>query len=143
MSTEWSVGAMLGISGAYWRGCTLQAGVRLQVFSVLGSCQMDAYKVAKEVGSDKQATGLLLDALAAMRLLVKKAGLYENSEFAGKFLVIGLPGYMGHIILHHHHILDGWAQLDAAVMTGKKVARRSYGTEIERESFLLGMFNLA
>jgi cyclopropane fatty-acyl-phospholipid synthase-like methyltransferase len=50
---------------------------------------------------------------------------------------------MGHIILHHHHLLDGWAQLDKAVCTGKKVERRSYGASEERESFLLGMFNLA
>jgi hypothetical protein len=143
MAVEWSVGMMLGISSGYWRGCALQAGVRLKIFSVLGSGPKDALEVAHVVGSEGRATGLLLDALTAMQLLVKTAGKYENSEFAGKFLDAGLSGYMGHIILHHHHILDGWAQLDAAVMTGKKVARRSYGTEIERESFLLGMFNLA
>ncbi|MFH0782035.1 MAG: methyltransferase [Pseudomonadota bacterium] len=143
MTIEWSVGTLLGISSGYWRGCALQAGVRLKIFTVLGGRQMDGPEVAEEIGSDDRATGLLLDALAAIRLLVKKDGFYQNSEFAGKFLVAGLPGYMGHIILHHHHILDGWAQLDAAVMTGNKVARRSYGAEIERESFLLGMFNLA
>jgi SAM-dependent methyltransferase len=134
---------MLGISSGYWRGCALQAGVRLKIFSVLGSGPKDALQVAREVGSEGRATGLLLDALAAMQLLVKTDGMYKNSQFAGKFLDPGLPGYMGHIILHHHHILDGWAQLDTAVMTGGKVSRRSYGSEIERESFLLGMFNLA
>ena len=143
MTTEWSVGMMLGVSGGYWRGCALQAGVRLKIFSVLGSGPGDAAEVAGAVGSEVRATGLLLDALAAMGLLVKTDGLYGNSLFSGKFLVAGLPGYMGHIILHHHHILDGWAQLDRAVMTGKKVTRRSYGGENERESFLLGMFNLA
>lgn len=143
MTIEWSVGALLGISSGYWRGCALQAGVRLRVFTVLDGANMDVAEIAKKIGSDNRATGLLLDALAAMRLLAKKDELYENSEFAGKFLVAGSPGYMGHIILHHHHILDGWAQLDAAVMTGNRVNRRSYGAEIERESFLLGMFNLA
>ena len=143
MATEWSVGMMLGISSGYWRGCALQAGVRLKIFSVLGSGPKDALQVARDVGSEGRATGLLLDALAAMQLLVKEDGMYKNSEFARKFLDAGLPGYMGHIILHHHHILDGWAQLNEAVMTGKKVVRRSYGSEIERESFLMGMFNLA
>lgn len=143
MAVDWSVGTMLGISSGYWRGCALQAGVRLKIFSVLGSGPKDALAIAHGVGGEFRATGLLLDALAAMHLLVKTDGIYENSEFAGKFLDAALPGYMGHIILHHHHILDGWAQLDAAVMTGKKVTRRCYGTEIERESFLLGMFNLA
>lgn len=50
---------------------------------------------------------------------------------------------MGHIILHHHHILDGWAQLAEAVTSGKRVERRSYGEDVERESFLMGMLNLA
>jgi len=50
---------------------------------------------------------------------------------------------MGHIILHHHHILDGWAQLDTVVSKGKPVKKRSYGEETERQSFLMGMFNLA
>jgi len=143
MTTEWSVGMMLGVSGGYWRGCALQAAVRLKIFSALGSGRKDAKVIARGVGSDTRATGLLLDALAAMQLLVKKDNFYENTDFSGKYLVTGSLDYMGHIILHHHHILDAWAQLDAAVISGTKVVRRSYGEERERESFLLGMFNLA
>lgn len=143
MVSEWNVGTLLGVSSGYWRGCAVQAAVRLKVFTVLGEGPGDAARVAESAGSDVRATGMLLDALAAMGLLVKTAGRYENTPFATQSLVAGTPGYMGHIVLHHHHILDGWAQLDQAVMTGRKVARRSYGAEIERESFLLGMFNLA
>ncbi|KJS01723.1 MAG: SAM-dependent methyltransferase [Desulfobulbaceae bacterium BRH_c16a] len=143
MIKDWNVGTMLSVSSGYWRGCTLQAAVRLKIFTELGAGPGDAARVAESVGSDVRATGLLLDALAAMGLLVKTDDRYENSPFAMQFLVAGSPGYMGHIILHHHHILDGWAQLDQAVIRGEKVARRSYGAENERESFLLGMFNLA
>jgi hypothetical protein len=143
MAKNWNVGMLLGVSSGYWRGCALQAAVRLKIFTVLGGGASDAAQVADAVGSDVRATGMLLDALAAMGLLVKTADRYANSSFAMQSLVAGSPDYMGHIILHHHHILDGWAQLDQAVMTGRKVARRSYGAEIERESFLLGMFNLA
>ena len=53
------------------------------------------------------------------------------------------PKYIGYIILHHHHILDGWAQLHEAVKTGRPIEKRSYGEEFERECFLMGMFNLA
>jgi SAM-dependent methyltransferase len=99
--------------------------------------------VAKRLGAESRATGLLLDALTAMGLLEKTAFQYGNTDFSRKYLVAGAAGYLGHIILHHHHILDGWAQLDQAVMTGRRVDRRSYGEEVERESFLMGMFNLA
>ncbi len=143
MTKEWNVGMLLGVSSEYWQGCTLQAGVRLKVFTVLGDAGYEAGEVAEHIGSDTRATGLLLDALAALGLLKKKNGKYKNTEFSRNSLVLDSPAYMGHIILHHHHILDGWAQLDQAVMTGKAVDRRSYGAETERESFLMGMYNLA
>lgn len=143
MTKEWNIGTLLGVSSGYWQGCTVQAGVRLKIFTVLGVTKCHADEVAKSTGSDSRATGLLLDALVAMGLLRKKNSEYSNSDFSRKFLVADSPDYVGHIILHHHQILDGWAQLDEAVMTGKRVQCRSYGEEIERENFLMGMFNLA
>lgn len=143
MDKEWSRSDLLSASSAYWRGCTLQAGVRLGIFTVLGEEERTGEEVAAAIGGDRRATGLLLDALAGMGLIAKRDGRYRNSAAARELLIAGAPGYMGHIILHHHHILDGWAQLDQAVMSGRTVQKRSYGAEVERESFLMGMFNLA
>lgn len=143
MAQQWNPGTLLGTSASYWYGCSLHAGVRLQVFSVLGDKFMSGEIVAKAAGADKRATGLLLDALAAMGLLVKKDGCYGNTEESRQFLTSTSPDYMGHILLHHHHLVDGWAQLDQAVRTGQPIKKRSYGEDIERESFLMGMFNLA
>jgi len=143
MEKEWGRGELLGVSSAYWRGCTLQAGVRLGIFTVLGEQTLAGEEVAAAIGGDRRATGLLLDALAGMGLVEKQDGRYRNSRAARDMLIAGAPGYLGHIILHHHHILDGWAQLDQAVVSGGPVQKRSYGAEIERESFLMGMFNLA
>jgi len=78
-----------------------------------------------------------------MGLIVKSADAYANTDFSRKFLDQSSGAYLGHIILHHHHLVDGWAQLDQAVRSGRPVEMRSYGEEKERESFLLGMFNLA
>lgn len=143
MPQDWNVGTLLGISSGYWRGCALQAAVRLKIFSLLNPTTQTAEEVATNASTDVRATGLLLDALSAMGLLQKVGSSYLNSEFSTTYLREDSPDYMGHIILHHHHILDGWAQLDKAVCIGKKVEKRSYGVDIERESFLLGMFNLA
>ena len=143
MKHQWNRGELLSTSSAYWRGCALQAAVRLRIFTVLAANSLTAGEVAGAISADQIACGLLLDALTAMGLLDKSEERYANTPEARELLVADQPGYLGHIILHHHHILDGWAQLDAAVMTGKKVSRRSYGVEIERESFLMGMFNLA
>ena len=143
MSQDWNVGMLLGVSSGYWKGCTLQAAVRLKIFSLLGQKTYNADELAENASTNERATGLLLDALSAMGLLIKEGSGYSNSGFAKTYLQEDSPEYMGHIILHHHHILDGWAQLDKAVCTGKKIETRSYGADIERESFILGMYNLA
>ena len=141
--TEWSAADLLQTSSAYWRGCALQAAVRLDLFSVLGDERLTPEEIAQAIKADRRGTEYLLNALAAMGLLVKEEGQYVNTVSARELLDRSSPQYMGHIILHHHHILDAWARLNEAVRTGAPVDKRSYGEEVERESFLMGMFNLA
>jgi SAM-dependent methyltransferase len=46
--------------------------------------------------------------------------------------------------MHHHHLMESWSKLDQAVKSGKpQRTRSSYSKEEWRESFLMGMFNLA
>ncbi len=143
MSKDWTVGDLLSTSTAYWKGCALQAGVRLGVFSVIHDKRLHLTDVARAIDADERGTEYLLNALSAMGLLEKDDAHYSNSAASLEFLSRDSQKYMGHIILHHHHILDGWAQLDQAVKTGAPIQTRSYGEEAERESFLMGMFNLA
>jgi hypothetical protein len=143
MENDWNVGKLLNVSSGYWQGCALQAAVRLDIFSHIGNDALSCEEVADLAQTDNRATEMLLDALAAMQLLNKADCSYTNTSFTTTYLQSQSPQYMGHIILHHHHILDGWAQLDTVVSTGKPVKKRSYGEEIERRSFLMGMFNLA
>lgn len=143
MKKEWTRGDILATSSAYWQGCALQAGVRLGVFTVLHDGKMGLPEVAAAIESDMRGSEYLLNALAAMGLLSKEGSYYANSPAALELLSARSQKYLGHIILHHHHILDGWSQLDKAVRRGTPVRMRSYGEEAERESFLMGMFNLA
>ena len=143
MKKEWTVGDLLSTSSAYWQGCTLQAAVRLEIFNSISDNQLSLSQITKQTGTDQRATEALLNALSSMGLLVKESDLYSNTPETLTLLCKDSERYLGHIILHHHHILDGWAQLDEAVKTGKPVSQRSYGEDIERESFLMGMFNLA
>ncbi len=139
----WTAGDLLSTSSAYWRGCTLQAGVRLGVFSALDDKKLSVKELAVSIGADQRGLEFLLNGLTAMGLLKKDDDLFANTAESFLLLSKKSPRYIGHIISHHHHILDGWAQLDEAVVHGKPVVKRSYGEEVERESFLMGMFNLA
>lgn len=138
-----TVGAVLKTSSSYWHACTLHTGVGLEVFSNLQSEQLTAKEVAEKINGNERAVETLLNALVAMELLEKNGALFKNTEFSRKHLVKESSDYIGHIILHHRHLVDGWNQLDKAVQTGQPVEKRSYGEDVERESFLMGMFNMA
>ncbi|MFH1217270.1 MAG: methyltransferase [Pseudomonadota bacterium] len=143
MEKKWNIGELLKTSTAYWRGCALQAGVRLGIFTAINKGSYSLSHIAETIKADERGTEYLLNALAAMGLLNKEGDFYSNGSAAREYLSSHSPEYIGHIILHHHHILDGWAQLHEAVTQGHPVETRSYGEDVERESFLMGMFNLA
>ncbi|MDY0042036.1 MAG: methyltransferase [Desulforhabdus sp.] len=135
---------ILETSGYYWRTCTLHAAVKLEIFTVIGTAGLTGSDVAEKIGGDERATTMLLDALVAMNLLEKKHNRYGNGAASRKYLCKDSPHYVGHIIMHHHHLMESWHQLDRAILTGKPVrARASVSSEEWRESFLMGMFNLA
>jgi hypothetical protein len=140
----WNPGKLLNVSGGYWQACALHAGVRLEVFSLIGNDQLHGEEMARILGANARGVKMLLNALTAMGLLIQCDDLYGNTAEAKTFLVKGSAEYIGHIITHHHHLVHAWAQLPQAVVTGKAVRQRfSFGEGEERESFLMGMFNLA
>lgn len=141
----WNPAELLKLSGSYWATCTLHAGVKLDLFSPLARQPLGADELAAELDLSPRGLTMLLDALCALDLLAKSGETYAATPFAAEFLDRAAPAYLGHIILHHHHLVEGWARLDQAVKQGGPVRRRVShdALETERESFLLGMFNLA
>jgi hypothetical protein len=141
---QWTAGQLLGISGSYWQTCTLHAAVKLDIFSALGTESIAAQDAAQKINADTDATARLLDALTAMGLISKKAGRYINTPDSIRLLTKSSPDYIGYMIMHHHHLVDPWSQLDQAVITGRSVRGRvSSSDEAWRENFLMGMFNIA
>lgn len=140
----WNPGKLLEVSGAYWQTCTLHAGVKLDLFTELGGLSLSAEQLAESRDLDARALAMLLDALAAMQLLVKTGDRYANTEAALVYLSKESPDYVGHMIMHHHHLVESWSRLDEAVRSGKPVrTRASFSDDERRESFLMGMYNNA
>lgn len=140
---HWTSGRLLGVSGAYWQGCALQTAVKLKVFSWLEDERSTVEELAERYRVALRALTYLLNALAAMGLVEKKGAFYTPSDEARQFLVEDSPEYIGHMIMHHHFLVEPWSRLDEAVRTGKPTQRQGLREGRERESFLMGMFNLA
>jgi O-methyltransferase/methyltransferase family protein len=140
---EWTAGRLLWVSGSYWQACTLHAGVKLDIFTLIGTDEMNADRVAGALECDVRGISSLLNALSSMGLLVKKQGRYVNTEASTSYLVKGSPRYLGYMVMHHHNLVEAWSHLDNAVRSGRPVRKRGVFDDAERESFLMGMFNMA
>ncbi|UKL13364.1 acetylserotonin O-methyltransferase [Dissulfurimicrobium hydrothermale] len=141
---EWDPCAILKLSGSYWEACALHTGVLLDIFTHIGDISLPAEQVASKIKGDVRATAMLLNALTAMDLLIKESDRYRNTDHAIRYLSKTSDQYMGFIIQHHHHLMTSWQKLVEAVATGKPVRKKaSFDGPIVRESFLMGMFNMA
>ena len=143
-TTEWNPGKLLETSGSYWKACTLHAGVKLGIFTLIGDRPRTGQEIAEDLGGDLRGVTMLLNALSALGLLTKKENAYANTDFSKAFLKKDSPQYLGYILMHHHHLVESWSKLDQGVLTGKPTRSRSGSNEeVVRESFLMGMFNMA
>jgi predicted O-methyltransferase YrrM len=117
----------------------------LDVFTIIAEGQTRAQAVARKSGADERGMSMLLNALTAMELLVKTGDNYAAVPSAERLLSKHSPQYIGYMIMHHHHLVESWSQLDQAVRTGKAVRTRPsfFDDESHRENFLMGMFNMA
>jgi hypothetical protein len=141
---EWFPGDLLEVSGYFWRTCALHAGVKLDLFTAIAKTPMSAEEAAGAVKGSRDGVERLLNALTAMGLTVKKDGRFVCLPSVQRLLAKDSPNYIGHIILHHHHLMESWARLDQSVLSGRgNRDRSSFSREEWRESFLMGMFNLA
>jgi hypothetical protein len=141
----WTPAELLQLSGDYWSACALHAGVKLDLFTPLVERNLTAGELAAFLKTDPRGLAMLLNALAAMALLEKNGDCYATTPFAAEYLSRRSPHYLGHIILHHRHLMAGWARLDDAVRNGAPDGERvalAVDGEV-RENFEMGMFNLA
>ncbi|HEA67041.1 MAG TPA: SAM-dependent methyltransferase [Desulfobacterales bacterium] len=141
---ELNPGQLLEISGDYWKACALHAGVKLDIFTAIGEKRRTDVEIAQKLNLDKRAVTTFLNALTAMNLLKKTGDIYSNTRSSKSFLSKDSQDYIGYFILHHHHLVVSWSQLDRAVKTGKPIRTgASQKDKGQRESFIMGMFNLA
>ncbi len=137
-------GKLLQLSGSYWETCTLHAGVKLDLFTVLGEKKRTCQDIADTINADPRALSMLLNALTAMELLVKDGDTWANTPQSTLFLRKDLPRYIGYMILHHQNLVESWSRLDEAVKTGSPIRGRvSHYSQEARKNFLMGMFTIA
>jgi SAM-dependent methyltransferase len=110
--------------GYYWETKILLTAAKLDVFSVLDAKQRTAHELAGRIGTHEPYLTLLLNALVAMRLLIKDGEAYRNASAAEKHLVRHSPQYIGHLLLLHDAEWNNWGKLEETIRSGQRMADR-------------------
>jgi len=128
------------MSGAYWKSLALHAGVRLDIFTVIGDARLGGAEIAQRVEGDERGVTTLLEALAALGLLDRTDSGFANSPSARTYLVRGSANYIGFMVRHHANLVPSWNRLHEAALAGGPVrSRSSQGDATDLEDFLMGM----
>jgi SAM-dependent methyltransferase len=142
---------LLAMARGFQGAKMLMAAVNLAVFDFLEEPH-SAVEAASWLKANDRATGIFLNGLAALGLLVKEVDYFRNSEIASRYLVRGKDDYRGAIIKHMEHTWDrGWNDLLHTVLVGhpadadpeKWLDAKPERDEKEVRAFICGMDAIA
>ena len=109
--TEWSQETLLGMGRAFMESRVLLTGAELDLFTLAAAKPLSAEQMAGRIGADLRALTIVLDALAAMGLLIKENGTYQTSPSAVRMLSADSPASILPMIRHSADLWDRWGQL--------------------------------
>ncbi len=120
--TEVTPNRISEIGWAFTQTRVLVAGVQLGVFDHIASGSHNAEQIAAQAKASLRGMRMLLDALAALGLLVKEGSSYRLSPESAKYLVHDSPTYIGST-WESDSLSHAWNQLTEVVHTGMPVWR--------------------
>ncbi|HBH86199.1 MAG TPA: hypothetical protein DDY17_01165, partial [Syntrophaceae bacterium] len=103
----------------------LLSGAELNLFTLLSQAPLTAKEVSRRTASDLRSLTILLDALAAMGLLIKQDNAYRCASSHIPFLAEDQPGSVLPMILHAAHLWLRWSCLTNVVRGEKDSASKT------------------
>ena len=129
----------LGIYDALEKGRDAKETELQQVSNGAKGCGAD--EVAQRLSLNPRACSLLLNALVAIGLVVKRDGRYENSPLARERLVSSNPHYGGRGIMHMAQLWDSWSHLSNILRYGDEGRLERSRSEEQYHHFVGAMYD--
>ena len=132
---------ILEMMRAYQIPCLLAAAADLDLFEKLFPAPRTASEVAAAAGCDLRAVTTLLDALAAVGVIVKRDEQYSISAELAPFLCEAFPQSVVAMLRHQANCLRNWSRLPWTVYSGKPEypGPSIRGEAADRASFIAAM----
>jgi len=145
-STEsWTAEKLLALGRSYQGAAVLAAAAELDVFSSLLSKPLSASELAAAKRWDDRSLVILLDALAALGLLIKSGLSYSLPPGLDAFLSAQGSQSVLAMAQHQANCLRNWGQLARVVATGRPAEHipSVRGESGDREAFIGAMHNVS
>lgn len=120
------------VSG-YKAARVIQVAAKMRIFAHTTEA-VTAQHVSQLASVSIRGAELLLDALAALGLLVKRNNRYQNTKLAAQYLTTKTHDSLLHAIDHSERLYRRWAELQETVRTGMPVRGASADAPTERET---------
>ena len=89
---------ILRLGMGFWASKTLLSAVELGVFTTLAQSPADLATLRTKLGLHERSARDFLDALVALKVLQRQAGVYRNTPEADLFLDKSKPSYVGGLL---------------------------------------------
>jgi predicted O-methyltransferase YrrM len=122
--SEWNQSSIQALSRAFQESRIFLTGAELDLFDLLAARPLSAGEVAAQTGANLRGLTILLDALAAMGLLVKEEGRYQCEPSAAPFLTADSPASLLPTALHAADLWHRWSKL-TEIVAGAQAGQRS------------------
>jgi hypothetical protein len=113
---RWTQETILGVSRAFMESRVLLTGAELDLFTLVANTPLSAKQIAEQIGADLRALTIVVDALAAMGLLIKQGETYLTEPSAARLLAAGGPESVLPMIQHSLNLWDRWGRLTSRVV---------------------------
>ncbi|HUK16420.1 MAG TPA: methyltransferase [Bryobacteraceae bacterium] len=123
---------------AFQESRAILTALELDLFTAVGG-GASAEAVAAAAGTDARATGMLLNALAAMGLLAKQNDNFRNTPVSECYFCASSPDNARPALLHIAHLWPRWSTLTDCVRAGTAMARPEAAAADWTEAFIAAM----
>jgi (2Fe-2S) ferredoxin/predicted O-methyltransferase YrrM len=125
---------------AFQESRVILTALELDAFTAVGDGAAAA-EVAARLGAGPRATEMLLNALASLRLLGKRDGVFRNSPAAARYFTAGSRDNARPALLHTAHLWQRWSTLTKCVRSGGAMAQAEIAGQTEdwTEAFIAAM----
>ena len=145
MESKWSTEQIMDVAGSYRQGCVLFAAAELDIFSILNKKSMTAESLTAELETDYRATVILLDALAAMKLLDKSNNKYSVPAPVAELLTEQGPNSILAMVRLQGNSLRRWVQLSRVTRSGAPAEQKPSirGAAADQAAFIGALDNFS